>query len=353
MYTIQNEKSCQKMNNDVKVIDDYNFILKKNPNNMQIEKPCQAEHVKNILADEITKNQKYYLYRERALMFDKYGRSLFNMNKDYEAKFLIPSNFLERHSLSPEVREKMVDWMVEVFSVNKSEPGTLELAVHIMDAYILNTKRVLKNSDIHLIGLCSIYLASKVEEKVPLRLTHIVNNLGKNTFSKDEIIEMERDIVKTIEFDFFTAGTYDYLMVFFYDLKVNNYRRLNQLGGKDVVDKFMNFCVFLSKLTLYNHEFVTYRTSLVALSILSLGYDFLKVNDQIENEELKNFLRDWIYYLINEMKFVPDAVGYVYEKIHELYKCDIDIPQRTYGVANGNNCDEVSNLFKLYQDDLL
>ena len=235
------------MNNDVKVIDDYNFILKKNPNNMQIEKPCQAEHVKNILADEITKNQKYYLYRERAFMIDKYGKSLFNLNKEYEAKFLIPSNFLERHSLSPEVREKMVDWMVEVFSVNKSEPGTLELAVHIMDAYILNTKRVLKNSDIHLIGLCSIYLASKVEEKVPLRLTHIVNNLGKNTFSKDEIIEMERDIVKTIEFDFFTAGSYDYLMVFFYDLKVNNYRRLNQLGGKDVVDKFYDTVILDSE----------------------------------------------------------------------------------------------------------
>ena len=94
---------------------------------------------------------------------------------------------------------------------------------------------------------------------------------------------MERDIVQTMEFDFFTAGTYDYLMVFFYDLKVNNFKRLNQLDGKDVVDKFMNFCVFLSKLTLYNHEFVTYRTSLVALSILSLGFDFLKVNEMIEN----------------------------------------------------------------------
>ena len=353
MYKILNEKSCQKINNDVKAIDDYNYILKKNPNNIQIEKHCQAQQVKDILNDEIIKNQKYYLYRERAFMIDKYGKSLFNLNKEYEAKFLIPSNFLERHSLTPEAREKMVDWMVEVFSVNKSEPGTLQLTVHIMDAYILNTKRILKNSDIHLIGLCSIYLASKVEEKIPLRLTHIVNNLGKNTFSKDEIIEMERDIVQTMEFDFFTAGTYDYLMVFFYDLKVNNFKRLNQLDGKDVVDKFMNFCVFLSKLTLYNHEFVTYRTSLVALSILSLGFDFLKVNELIENIELKNFLRDWIYYLINEMKYVPEAVGYVYEKIHELYKYDIDIPQRTCGESNRKNCDEISNLFKLYQDDLL
>ena len=350
MNKILNEKSCQKFNNGMKVMEGDECCLK-NKMNIQNVKPCQAELEKRIMTDEIIKNEKYYLLRERALIFDKYGKSLFDLNKDYEPKFLLPSNFLERHSLTPETREKMVDWMVEVFSVNKSEPGTLELAVHIMDAYIFSTEKTLKDSDIHLIGLCSIYIASKMEEKIPLRLTHIVNNLGKNTFSKEEIIEMEKDIVKTIEFDFFTAGTYDYLMVFFYDLKVNNYKRLNQLDGKDIVDKFMNFCVFLSKLTLYDYEFVTYRTSLVALSVLSLGFDFLKTNDMIKNIDLKHFLRDWIYYLMNEMKYDPDVIGYVYQRIHELYKYDIDDPQRAY--EEGKNCDDVSNLFKLYLDDLL
>lgn len=353
MNKIFNDKSCQKIHNDIKVQDDHVYYLKNKPNNIQNEKSNKVELEKNIVTNGILRNQKYYLSRESALMFEKYGKSLFNLNKNYETKFLIPSNFLERHLLTPEAREKMVDWMVEVFSVNKSEPGTLELAVHIMDAYILNTEKTLKNSDIHLIGLCSIYIASKMEEKIPLRLTHIIKNLGKNIFSKGEIIEMEKDIVSTIEFDFFTAGTYDYLMVFFYDLMVNNFKRLNQLEGKDVVDKFMNFCVFLSKLTLYDHEFVTYRTSLVALSILSLGFDFFKVNDMIKNIDLKYFLRDWIYYLMNEMKYVPEAVGYVYQKIHELYKYDIDNPQRAYEESDGKNCDEVSNIFKLYLEDLI
>jgi hypothetical protein len=354
MNPILNGKSNQKFICDVKNGgNNIKNIIKDRKTHIELEKPEPVNPKDQILNKDINKNEQYYLSHENALTFAKYGRSLFKLNKEYEPKFLIPSNYLERHSLTPEAREKMVDWMIEVFSVNNSEPGTLELAVHIMDTYILNTEKTLKNSDIHLIGLCSIYIASKVVEKIPLRLTHIVKNLGKNTFSKNEITEKEKDIVKTIEFDFFTAGTYDYLMVFFYDLKVNNSAILKKLGGNDIVNKLMKFCVFLSKLTLYNHEFVTYRTSLVALAVLSLGYDFLKINNQIDNDDVKYFLRDWIYYLINEMKYVPEAIKYVYEKIHELYRYDIYIPQLGSEGSYGILGDKVTNLFKLYQEDLL
>lgn len=351
MNQMLNDQKSHTGKNIGKVLDSNNHILKKNPKNIEEEKSIDVSSEKK-LTHPVFLNDKYYLSREMALIVDKYGKSIFNLNKEYEAKFLIPSTFLCRHLLTPETREKMVDWMIEVFSVNKSEPGTLELAVHIMDAYILNTKKTLEDSDIHLIGLASIYISSKIEEKIPLRLTHVVNNLGKNTFTKDEIIEMEKDIVKTIEFDFFTAGNYDYLMIFFYDLKVNNSKIINKYEGKDIVDKYMNFCVFLSKLILYSHEFVTYRTSLVSLAILSFAFDFMKENDLIKNINLQHLFRDWIYYLVNEMKFDPGAVGYVYQKIYELYKLDIAEPQKAYEESNGDYYDEVSNLFRLYHENL-
>ena len=352
MNILLNKQSCQKIN-ACKEINSGNYVLKKYPKDSPNEKLCQFLQEKKLLNEEVIKNNKYYLSRERALMFDKYGKDMFELNKNFEIKFLIPISFLDRHSLTPEAREKMVDWMVEVFSVNNSEPGTLELAVHIMDAYIFNTEKTLKVSDIHLIGLASIYLASKMEEKVPMRLTHVVTNLGKNTFTKDEIIEMEKDIVKTIEFDFFTAGNYDYLMVFFYDLKVNNAHLLNKYDSNSIVDKYMNFCIFLSKLVLYNHEFVTYRTSLVSLAILSLGFDFLKENDLIKNIDLRHLFRDWIFYLMNEMKYDPDAVRYMYQRIYELYKFDIEEPQKALEESDGKNCNEITNLCKLYHEYML
>jgi len=303
-----------------------------------------------LFKDEFLRNDQYYLFREKALMVDKYGKTMYEWNQDNEAKYLIPSDFLKKHGLSPEARERMVDWMIEVFSVNKSEPGTFELAVHIMDSYILNTNKILKDEDIHLIGLTSIYIASKMEEKIPMRLIHIVNNLGKGVFSKAEIIAMEKEIVETIEFDFFTAGTYDYLMTFFWDLKVNNGQILNDFKEHDVIDKYMKFCIFLSKLTLYNHKFAAYSTSLIAVGILTLGFDFLKRNNQIKEKKLMKFLQDWIFYLMNEMKFNPDAVGYVYLKIYDLYKLDILERIKDNDESSNINSDDVPNLFKLYTD---
>lgn len=303
-----------------------------------------------LFKDEFLRNDQYYLFREKALMVDKYGKTMYEWNQDNEAKYLIPSDFLKKHGLSPEARERMVDWMIEVFSVNKSEPGTFELAVHIMDSYILNTNKILKDEDIHLIGLTSIYIASKMEEKIPMRLIHIVNNLGKGVFSKAEIIAMEKEIVETIEFDFFTAGTYDYLMTFFWDLKVNNGQILNDFKEHDVIDKYMKFCIFLSKLTLYNHKFAAYSTSLIAVGILTLGFDFLKRNNQIKEKKLMKFLQDWIFYLMNEMKFNPDAVGYVYLKIYDLYKLDILERIQDNDESSEINSDDVPNLFKLYTD---
>jgi hypothetical protein len=303
-----------------------------------------------LFKDEFLRNDQYYLFREKALMVDKYGKTMYEWNQDNEAKYLIPSDFLKKHGLSPEARERMVDWMIEVFSVNKSEPGTFELAVHIMDSYILNTNKILKDEDIHLIGLTSIYIASKMEEKIPMRLIHIVNNLGKGVFSKAEIIAMEKEIVETIEFDFFTAGTYDYLMTFFWDLKVNNGQILNDFKEHDVIDKYMKFCIFLSKLTLYNHKFAAYSTSLIAVGILTLGFDFLKRNNQIKEKKLMKFLQDWIFYLMNEMKFNPDAVGYMYLKIYDLYKLDILERIKDNDESSDINSDDVPNLFKLYTD---
>jgi hypothetical protein len=303
-----------------------------------------------LFKDEFLRNDQYYLFLEKALMVDKYGKTMYEWNQDNEAKYLIPSDFLKKHGLSPEARERMVDWMIEVFSVNKSEPGTFELAVHIMDSYILNTNKILKDEDIHLIGLTSIYIASKMEEKIPMRLIHIVNNLGKGVFSKAEIIAMEKEIVETIEFDFFTAGTYDYLMTFFWDLKVNNGQILNDFKEHDVIDKYMKFCIFLSKLTLYNHKFAAYSTSLIAVGILTLGFDFLKRNNQIKEKKLMKFLQDWIFYLMNEMKFNPDAVGYVYLKIYDLYKLDILERIKDNDESSDINSDDVPNLFKLYTD---
>ena len=328
-------------------------------NKKEKEKEKEKEKGKNKKKEKITeksrKNNKYYLSREIALTVEKYGRDIFSCIKNNEPKFLIPMNYMDKHSLSPSVRERMVDWMVEVFCVYKCDPGTFELAVHIMDLYLSRTKKNIKDEDIHLIGLTCIYISSKIEDIIPLRMSHIVKSLGHNTFNEKAIIKKEREIIKTIDFDFFTAGTFDYIMTFFFDLKVNNAKRINELQGVNIIEKYMNFSIFLSQLLLYNCEFVCFRQSLNALAVLAIAFDILKTNIKDISKDLKNFLSDWVFYVINEMGFNSDAISVIYQKIYNLYSEKVILPQKWKEKNNDNESDEVEiiNLCKFNQDKFI
>ena len=309
-HMFQNEKRIKSTSNLIEPSEQTTFgKIKPKPKNeilndkqLNVSQNKEKEKEKNMKKlEKSRKNHNYYLSREIALTIEKYGREIFSCVKNNEPKFLIPMNYMDKHFLSPRARERMVDWMVEVFSVYKCDPGTFELAVHIMDCYISRTKKKLKDEDIHLIGLTCIYISSKVEDIVPLRMTHIVKSLGHCTFNEKTIIKKEREIIKTIDFDLFTAGTYDFIMTFFFDLKVNNAKKIRELDGVKIVEKYLNFSIFLSQLLLYNCEFVCFRQSLNALAVLAIAFDILKTNIKDINNDLKNFLCDWVFYVINEM----------------------------------------------------
>ena len=318
---------------------DFNIEKEKEKEKEKLEEAqkISIEKINDINNHEKSKkNEKYYLSREIALTIEKYGREMFSTVKENESKFLVPINFMDRHSLTPSARERMVDWMVEVFSVYKCDPGTFELAVHIMDCYISKSQKILYDEDIHLIGLTCIYISSKVEDIIPLRMSHIVKSIGHMTFNEKEIMEKEREIIKTIDFDLFTAGTFDYLMTFFYDLKVNNAKKISDFDGVIIVEKFMEFSVFLSQLLLYSNEFVCYRQSLNALAVLALAFDILKTNLKTINKDMKNFLSDWVFYVINEMGFNTDAISVIYDKISKFYHKKIILPQKSKEKKNLN-----------------
>ena len=88
--------------------------------------------------------------------------------------------------------------MIEVFSVFDYSDTTLFTAVNTMDQFINKTADILEDKDIHLIGMISMFIASKFEETYPLRLDFLEEKVGHNTFSKKEILSKEREMVNTI-----------------------------------------------------------------------------------------------------------------------------------------------------------
>lgn len=109
----------------------------------------------------------------------------------------------------PEINEKMrmilVDWLIDVHLKFKLNPETMFLAVNIIDRYLscVNTKRssatYVARSQLQLVGITSMLLAAKYEEIWPPEVKECVH-ISANTYTRDEVIKMERNICAALSF---------------------------------------------------------------------------------------------------------------------------------------------------------
>ena len=105
----------------------------------------------------------------------------------------------------------MVDWMIEVCSSFKCSERTWFLAVAIFDRYlsIMKGKRVFKNSDVHSIGITSMYLASKYEDIYPINSVIAHEKISHKAISQGDILRQEREFLMTLDFQLDIVTPYD------------------------------------------------------------------------------------------------------------------------------------------------
>lgn len=68
------------------------------------------------------------------------------------------------------MRSRMIDWMIEVIKAYSFSEATFSLSVAIMDNYFAKVNKRLIMSELHIIGVTSMFIASKFEEIVPFTL---------------------------------------------------------------------------------------------------------------------------------------------------------------------------------------
>ena len=225
--------------------------------------------------------------------------------------------FFKRHHISSGSRTKMVSWMMEIFASYTSEPLSFFLAVEIMDNFLIRTKKIYTENDIHLIGL-----ASKMEDIIPLHMVHIKTKIGHDKFTHEQIIMMERDILKVLDWDILLITTYDVVKTFLSDFYVNNRDMINNLKMDIICYDLEIISIFLSKLVCLHEAFFKYNKCIRAISIIIAAFDILRSNYKM-SKEAENFLRQWLLFLVKESKFPVDNVTKVYNKVCSFYE-DID-----------------------------
>ena len=95
----------------------------------------------------------------------------------------------------------------------KLVPETLYLTVNLIDRYLEKTK-VLRNK-LQLVGVTAMFVASKYEDIYPPVVQDFVH-IADYTYPANEILEMERHMLMTLDFDLHFTSSYRFLERFFY-----------------------------------------------------------------------------------------------------------------------------------------
>ena len=257
--------------------------------------------------------------REDAHLIEKYGANVFAFSLELEA-MTFPSNFLSRHSLKSESRTKMVDWMIKIFNSYASEPGTFFLCVNILDEYLLRTSYHLYDEDIHLIGMVCVFIASKMEDISPLKMTNIKTDIGHDKFSEKTILRKEREILKVIDFNLVSIHTYDFIRIFLYDLCINNTQKIKFYKIEEHIRTIEKISIYLAKMVALDETYDKYRHSLKALTCIVIAFDILRSHSKTLDKEKEIFIREWIIFIIKQSGYTEKNVENLYKKVVQFYK---------------------------------
>ena len=106
---------------------------------------------------------------------------------------------------------------------------TLYVTVGIIDRYL--SKLPIKKSQLHLLGVTALLIATKYEEIYPPELKDLLN-ISENKFAKEEVLKMENLILMTLEFNFFAPSSLRFL---------ERYRKISNTAADDQIFYFSQY----------------------------------------------------------------------------------------------------------------
>uniref|UniRef100_W5L7Z9 Cyclin E2 n=1 Tax=Astyanax mexicanus TaxID=7994 RepID=W5L7Z9_ASTMX len=114
-----------------------------------------------------------------------------------ELNYIHDKSFVQQHpNLQPKMRAILLDWLLEVSEVYTLHRETFYLAQDFFDRFMLTQKDIGKNQ-LQLIGITSLFIASKIEEIYPPKLQEFAY-VTDGACDEEEIIEMELVMLKAL-----------------------------------------------------------------------------------------------------------------------------------------------------------
>ncbi|XP_076931307.1 putative cyclin-B3-1 [Bidens hawaiensis] len=161
-------------------------------------------------------------------------------------------NYMDiQREITPQMRGILINWLIEVHLKFDLMQETLYLMVTLFDFYLSAVK--IKKSEMQLVGLTSLLLASKYEDFWHPQVMELIS-ISAETYTREQVLRMETTILQTLNFRLHLPTPYVFMLRFL---------RAAQ-GGK----KFENLAYFLIELCLVEYDALHYKPSLLCASAI-------------------------------------------------------------------------------------
>ncbi|XP_008821811.1 G2/mitotic-specific cyclin-B3-like, partial [Nannospalax galili] len=140
-----------------------------------------------------------------------YVKEVFSYLKEREEKFVVEKYLDRQIEITSDMRAILVDWLVEIQVAFQMCHESLYLAVKLVDHYLMKVS--CRKNYLQLLGSTAFMIAAKFEEPCPPSLFDFLY-ICENLYEHHEMIAMEIDILKTLNFDINIPTAYHFLRRF-------------------------------------------------------------------------------------------------------------------------------------------
>jgi len=213
-------------------------------------------------------------YKDDPQMCAEYAEDIYHHLLDAEEIHSPSPSYMERvqSDINQQMRGILVDWLVEVAEEYRLHSDTLFLSVLYTDKAlsIFSVPR----SQLQLVGVTAMLIASKLEEIYAPSVEEFCY-ITDNTYSREQVIEMEQKILHALQYQLVCPTTKTFLRRF-----------LRASQGDQQVDFLASY---IAELSLLEYRFLSYNPSTIAASTVFLANSAL--NRQPWSQTLVSYTR--------------------------------------------------------------
>ncbi|CAD5317739.1 unnamed protein product [Arabidopsis thaliana] len=188
-------------------------------------------------------------------------------------------DFMEKtqRDVTKTMRGILVDWLVEVSEEYTLVPDTLYLTVYLIDWFLHGN--YVERQRLQLLGITCMLIASKYEEIHAPRIEEFCF-ITDNTYTRDQVLEMESQVLKHFSFQIYTPTSKTFLRRFLRAAQVS-------FPNQSLEMEFL--ANYLTELTLMDYPFLKFLPSIIAASAVFLAKWTLNQSSHPWNPTLEHY----------------------------------------------------------------